>query len=170
MSGRVKRARSAIFEASWAKPELRRHGHHMTAISSTVAAPRRTMPATPRCYVFRDGQIRRLTEDHSGSPSSCAPVESARPSAISSKFRHVITKLDRLLSATRGRTTKSVPAGDLLLLCSDAGPTTSEHGEIERIVAMTWYAAAGDAGRAGQQPRRRDNITVVVGWCRNAPP
>jgi protein phosphatase len=68
---------------------------------------------------------------------------------------------------------KSVPVspGDCFLLCSDGMSNYIEHGELERIVAMTWYRAlpqrliemANDRGGD-------DNITVIVGLVSNAPP
>ena len=68
---------------------------------------------------------------------------------------------------------KSVPVspGDCFVLCSDGMSNYIEHGELERIVAMTWYRRlpqqliqlANDRGGD-------DNITVVVGLVANAPP
>jgi protein phosphatase len=91
--------------------------------------------------------------------------------AKASKFRHVITKsigFEREIDADL----RSVPisAGDCFILCSDGMSNYIEHGELERIVAMTWYRnlpqrlieLANDRGGD-------DNITVVVGLVSNAP-
>ena len=88
-----------------------------------------------------------------------------------SKFRHVITKsigFERDIDADL----KSVPVspGDCFLLCSDGMSNYIEHGELERIVAMTWYRKLPQTlielanSRGGD-----DNITVVVGLVSNTP-
>src|SRR5947209_3171748 len=65
MRGVVKRASSAIFEASWAKPELRGMGTTLTAMLVHGGRAHVVHAGDSRCYVFRDGQLRQLTEDHS---------------------------------------------------------------------------------------------------------
>lgn len=168
----VKRASSAIFEASWAKPELRGMGTTLTAILIHAGRANVVHAGDSRCYVFRDGQLRQLTEDHSWIAEQLRAGSISEAEAKSSKFRHVITKsigFERDIEAD----TKSVPvsAGDCFLLCSDGMTNYVEHGELERIVAMTWYRRLPAAlvelanSRGGD-----DNITVVVGLVANAPP
>jgi protein phosphatase len=125
-----------------------------------------------RCYMFRDGQLRQLTDDHSWIAEQLRSGSISEAEAKASKFRHVITKsigFERDIDADL----KSVPVspGDCFLLCSDGMSNYIEHGELERIVAMTWYRRlpqqlielANDRGGD-------DNITVVVGLVANAPP
>jgi len=172
MRGVVKRASSAIFEASWARPELRGMGTTLTAMLVHGGRAHVVHAGDSRCYVFRDGQLRQLTEDHSWIAEQLRAGSISEAEAKSSKFRHVITKsigFERDIEAD----TKSVPvsAGDCFLLCSDGMTNYVEHGELERIVAMTWYrrlpATLVDLAnsRGGD-----DNITVVVGLVANAPP
>lgn len=167
----VKRASSAIFEASWAKPELRGMGTTLTAMLVHGGRAHVVHAGDSRCYVFRDGQLRQLTDDHSWIAEQLRAGSISEAEAKSSKFRHVITKsigFERDIEAD----TKSVPvsAGDCFLLCSDGMTNYVEHGELERIVAMTWYrrlpATLVDLAnsRGGD-----DNITVVVGLVANAP-
>jgi protein phosphatase len=168
----VKRASSAIFEASWTKPELRGMGTTLTAILIHGGRANVVHAGDSRCYVFRDGQLRQLTEDHSWIAEQLRAGAISEAEAKSSKFRHVITKsigFERDIDAD----TKSVPvsAGDCFLLCSDGMTNYVEHAELERIVAMTWYrrlpATLVDLAnsRGGD-----DNITVVIGLVANAPP
>jgi protein phosphatase len=172
MRGVVKRASSAIFEASWAKPELRGMGTTLTAMLVHGGRAHVVHAGDSRCYVFRDGQLRQLTEDHSWIAEQLRAGSISEAEAKSSKFRHVITKsigFERDIEAD----TKSVPvsAGDCFLLCSDGMTNHVEHGELERIVAMTWYRRLPSTlvelanSRGGD-----DNITVVVGLVANAPP
>ena len=125
-----------------------------------------------RCYMFRDGELRQVTDDHSWIAEQLKSGSITLEEAKASKFRHVITKsigFERDIEAD----TKSVPvsAGDCFLLCSDGMTNHVEHGELERIVAMTWYRRLPATlvelanSRGGD-----DNITVVVGLVANTPP
>ena len=171
MRGVVRRASSAIFEASWARPELRGMGTTLTAMLVHGGRAHVVHAGDSRCYVFRDGQLRQLTDDHSWIAEQLRAGSISEAEARSSKFRHVITKsigFERDIEAD----TKSVPvsAGDCFLLCSDGMTNYVEHGELERIVAMTWYRRLPETlielanNRGGD-----DNITVVVGLVANAP-
>ena len=172
MRGVVRRASSAIFEAAWAKPELRGMGTTLTAMLVHAGRAHLVHAGDSRCYMFRDGQLRQLTDDHSWIAEQLRTGSISEAEAKSSKFRHVITKsigFERDIEAD----TKSVPvsAGDCFLLCSDGMSNYVEHGELERIIAMTWYRKLPATlielanSRGGD-----DNITVVVGLVSNTPP
>ncbi len=171
MRGVVKRASSAIFEASWNKPELRGMGTTLTALLVHAGRAHVCHAGDSRCYMFRDGHLKQLTDDHSWIAEQLRSGQISEAEAKSSKFRHVITKsigFERDIEADM----KSVPVspGDCFLLCSDGMSNYIEHGELERIVAMTWYRRLPETlielanNRGGD-----DNITVVVGLVANAP-
>ena len=172
MRGVVRRASTEIFEAAWIKPELRGMGTTLTAVLVHQGRAHLVHAGDSRCYMFRDGQLRQLTDDHSWIAEQLRSGSISEAEAKSSKFRHVITKsigFERDIDAD----VKSVPvsAGDCFVLCSDGMSNYVEHGELERIVAMTWYRKLPATlielanGRGGD-----DNITVVVGLVANAPP
>jgi len=172
MRGVVRRASSAIFEAAWEKPELRGMGTTLTAALVHEGRAHLVHAGDSRCYLFRDGRLRQLTDDHSWIAEQLRSGSISEAEAKNSKFRHVITKsigFERDIEAD----TKSVPvsAGDCFVLCSDGMSNYVEHGELERIVAMTWYRNLPSTlielanSRGGD-----DNITVVVGLVANAPP
>jgi protein phosphatase len=167
----IKRASSGIYEASFAKPELRGMGTTLTAVLVHGGKAHLVHAGDSRCYMFRDGQLRQVTEDHSWINEQMKSGTMTEAEAKTSKFRHVITKsigFEREIDADL----RSVPvsAGDCFILCSDGMSNYIEHGELERIVAMTWYRhlpqrlieLANDRGGD-------DNITVVVGLVSNAP-
>ena len=87
-----------------------------------------------RCYMFRDGQLRQLTEDHSWIAEQLRSGAISEAEAKSSKFRHVITKsigFERDIEAD----IKSVPvsAGRLLpavlaTACRTTSSTASSSG------------------------------------------
>lgn len=168
----VRRASSGIFEAAFVKPELRGMGTTLTAVLVHGGKAHLVHAGDSRCYMFRDGQLRQLTDDHSWIAEQLKSGSISEAEAKTSKFRHVITKsigFERDIDADL----KSVPVspGDCFVLCSDGMSNYIEHGELERIVAMTWYRRlpqqliqlANDRGGD-------DNITVVVGLVANAPP
>jgi serine/threonine protein phosphatase PrpC len=171
MRGVVRRASSAIFEAAWDKPDLRGMGTTLTAALVHGGRAHLVHAGDSRCYIFRDGQLKQLTDDHSWIAEQLRSGSISEAEAKSSKFRHVITKsigFEREIEAD----TKSVAvsAGDCFVLCSDGMSNYIEHGELERIVAMTWYRRLPETlielanNRGGD-----DNITVVVGLVANAP-
>ncbi len=168
----VRRASSGIFEAAFDDPELRGMGTTLTAVLLHAGKAHLVHAGDSRCYMFRDGQLRQLSDDHSWIAEQLRSGTISEAEAKASKFRHVITKsigFERNIEADL----KSVPVspGDCFLLCSDGMSNYVEHGELERIVAMTWYRRlpqqlielANDRGGD-------DNITVVVGLVANAPP
>jgi protein phosphatase len=171
MRGVVRRASSAIFEAAWNKPELRGMGTTLTAVLINEGRAHLVHAGDSRCYMFRDGQLRQLTDDHSWIAEQLRSGAISEAEAKSSKFRHVITKsigFERDIEADMKSV--SVSAGDCFVLCSDGMSNYVEHGELERIVAMTWYRKLPQTlielanSRGGD-----DNITVVVGLVSNTP-
>jgi protein phosphatase len=172
LRGVARRASAAIFEASWGKPELRGMGTTLTAGLVHGGRIHLVHAGDSRCYLFRDGQLRQLTEDHSWIAEQLRSGAISEAEAKNSKFRHVITKsigFERDIDADL----KSVPvsAGDCFLMCSDGMSNYVEHGELERIVAMTWYRKLPETLiELANQRGGDDNITVVVGLVANAPP
>lgn len=172
MRGIVRRASSRIYEAAFAKPDLRGMGTTLTALLVHGGKAHLAHAGDSRCYIFRDGQLKQLTEDHSWIAEQLKNGTISEAEAKTSKFRHVITKsigFERDIDADL----KSVPVspGDCFLLCSDGMSNYIEHGELERLVAMTWYRRlpAQLIGLANDRGGE-DNITVVVGLVANAPP
>lgn len=168
----VRRASAGIYEAAFARPELRGMGTTLTAVLLHAGKAHLAHAGDSRCYMFRDGQLRQLTEDHSWIAEQLRSGSISEAEAKASKFRHVITKsigFERDIDADL----KSVPVspGDCFLLCSDGMSNYIEHGELERIIAMTWYRRLPEQlielanDRGGD-----DNITVVVGLVANSQP
>src|SRR5690349_2779167 len=140
MRGVVRRASTAIFEAAWQRPELRGMGTTLTAVLVHGGRAHLVHAGDSRCYMFRDGQLRQLTEDHSWIAEQLRAGSISHEEAKASKFRHVITKSIGFERDTEADL-KTVPVsqGDCFVLCSDGMSNYVEHGELERIIAMTWY-------------------------------
>lgn len=168
----VRRASSAIFEAAWASPELRGMGTTLTALLVHRGRAHLAHAGDSRCYMFRDGELRQLTDDHSWIAEQLRSGAISEAEAKTSKFRHVITKSIGFESEIDvDLKTVPVSAGDCFVLCSDGMSNYVEHDELARLVATTWYRELPQtlielANRRGGD----DNITVVVGLIANAPP
>lgn len=166
----VRRASSAIFEHAWQKPELRGMGTTLTAVMIHGGKAHLVHAGDSRCYMFRDGQLRQISEDHSWIAEQMRAGSITAEEAKSSKFRHVITKSIGFERDTDADL-KSVPVspGDCFLLCSDGMSNYVEHNELERIIAMTWYRKLPETLISLANDRGGDdNITVVVGLISNA--
>lgn len=170
MRGVVRRASGAIFEHAWAKPELRGMGTTLTAILIHGDKAHLVHAGDSRCYMFRDGQLRQISDDHSWIAEQLKAGSITMEEAKASKFRHVITKsigFERDTDADLKSV--QVSPGDCFLLCSDGMSNYIEHGELERIIAMTWYRKLPETLIALANDRGGDdNITVVVGLVSNA--
>ena len=101
---RARAASSAIFEAAWAKPELRGMGTTLTAMlvhgGTRAPRPRRRLallhvPRRPAAPAHRGPLVDRR--------AATRRLDHARPRRSESKFRHVITQVDRLRARHRGR-------------------------------------------------------------------
>lgn len=170
MRGVIRRASGAIFEHAWQKPELRGMGTTLTALLVHGGKAHLVHAGDSRCYMFRDGQLRQISDDHSWIAEQLKAGSITLEEAKASKFRHVITKSIGFERDTDADL-KSVPVspGDCFLLCSDGMSNYVEHGELERIIAMTWYRKLPETLIALANDRGGDdNITVVVGLISNA--
>jgi serine/threonine protein phosphatase PrpC len=170
MRGVVRRASGAIFEHAWQQPELRGMGTTLTAVLVHGGKAHLVHAGDSRCYMFRDGQLRQISDDHSWIAEQLKAGSITLEEAKASKFRHVITKSIGFERDTDADL-KSVPVspGDCFLLCSDGMSNYVEHGELERIIAMTWYRKLPETLIALANDRGGDdNITVVVGLVSNA--
>jgi serine/threonine protein phosphatase PrpC len=168
----VKRASEGIFETACLKPELRGMGTTLTAVLLDGHKAHVVHAGDSRCYLFRDGKLQQVTEDHSWIAEQLKNGTMSEAEAKASKFRHVITKsigFERHIEADL----KSVPVseGDCFVLCSDGMSNYIEHGELEHLCAKTSHRdlplqlvqLANDRGGD-------DNITVVVGVVGAKPP
>lgn len=118
-----------------------------------------------RAYLHRDGQIRRLTEDHNVAAELVAKGQITTGEAQAHAGRNIVTR-------ALGAGSRSEPEigrvprlnGDRLLLCTDGLTAVLDDDEIERVLAgfaepdaccRELVALANDGGGP-------DNITVLV--------
>ncbi len=113
-----------------------------------------------RCYLFRGGQLRRITRDH---------TVAAQLGAEDGPFKHVLSNAiggsdDRLMVEVHR---VNLQHGDAVLLCTDG---LTGHLSDESIAAQI---AVGGGARfccetlvnAAKQAGGKDNITAIVAYC-----
>ncbi|MDQ6805588.1 MAG: Stp1/IreP family PP2C-type Ser/Thr phosphatase [Actinomycetota bacterium] len=118
-----------------------------------------------RAYLFRDGELTRLTQDHSLMAELIRRGKLTEEEAADHPQRSIITRaLGPEPEVTVDTWTYPVRAGDVILLCSDGltsmvpeaqvAETLRTSGELDRAA----QALIDEANRAGG----RDNITVIL--------
>ena len=160
----AREAGHAIYDTALGDPNLRGMGTTLTAIMYEAGKMHLVHAGDSRCYLFRDGALRQLTEDHSWIAEQVRSGNMTEAEAKESKFRHVITRsvgFERDVEVdTRG---VSCEAGDCYILCSDGMSNHVDHADLERLLASTWYRRAPQAlVDMANQRGGDDNITVVV--------
>jgi protein phosphatase len=168
----ARHAGHAIFDRGRTDPQLAGMGTTLTAALFDGDKLHLVHVGDSRAYLFRDGALRQLTEDHSWIAEQLKLGAMNEEQAKGSKFRHVITRSVGFEREVEVDTSSiAVEAGDCVILCSDGMSNYVEACELERIIASTWYrklpaALVELANRRGGD----DNITVVVAMFANHAP
>jgi len=169
MAKAAQRAGQEIYDAAQGHADLQGMGTTLSAIIYHAGHMYFAHAGDSRLYLFRDGKLRQLTEDHSWIWEQIKSGAMTEAEAKASKFRHIITRsvgFERELQVDTGGI--SVEAGDCFLLCSDGMSNYVDNEELERILDTTWYRRAPQLlidianDRGGD-----DNITVVMVYAAN---
>ncbi len=162
---RVQEANRRIFDVSRSERERAGMGTTLTAAYLVNSNLTIAHVGDSRAYLFRDGSLRRLTQDHSLVDELVRRGKLTEEQAAEHPQRSIITRaLGPEPDVEVDTWTYPVRAGDVLLLCSD-GLTSmvpeARVGEILRSDERLKTAAQAlidEANAAGG----RDNITVVL--------
>ncbi len=164
MRAAAREAGQTIFDTALADPGLRGMGTTLTAMLYDAGRMYVAHAGDSRLYLFRDGALRQITEDHSWVAEQIRAGNLTEDEARESKYRHVIT---RSVGFEREVDVDGIgvacEAGDCFLLCSDGMSNYVDNGELQRILSTTWYRRAPQYlidlanSRGGD-----DNVTVVV--------
>ena len=118
-----------------------------------------------RAYLFRDGELSRLTQDHSLMAELIRRGKITEEEAADHPQRSIITRaLGPEPEVTVDTWTYPVRAGDVILLCSDGLTSMVSEAQIADILRAPGgldraaQALIDEANRAGG----RDNITVIL--------
>ncbi len=165
----AKKASFEVFREASRDPSLQGMGTTLTAILYDGGRMHLVHAGDSRAYLFRDGRIRQLTDDHSWTAEQVRRGLMTEAEAEESQFKHVIT---RSIGYERDVDVDSsgvvVQAGDCFLLCSDGLTTFVGEAELRDIMERCWFRNLPQTlvdlanARGGD-----DNITVVVVYAAN---
>jgi serine/threonine protein phosphatase PrpC len=165
LADRVREANRRIHELSHA--DLERHGMGTTLTAAYLDDSHLAIAhvGDSRAYLFRDGELQRLTQDHSLVGELVRKGKLTEEQAEEHPQRSIITRaLGPEASVEVDTWTYPVKDGDILLLCSDGLTSMVPEDKIADVLesSSSLRDAAtrliGEANAAGG----RDNITVVL--------
>ena len=161
----VREANERIYERARSEHALAGMGTTLTAAYLDEAGLAVAHVGDSRAYLFRDGQLQRLTQDHSLVDELMREGKLTEEQAAEHPQRSIITRaLGPEASVTVDTWTYPVRAGDVLLLCSDGLTSMISDERIAEILGET--PSLGDAADAliteANAAGGRDNITVVA--------
>jgi PPM family protein phosphatase len=165
LAERVREANHQIYELSRSDRERAGMGTTLTAAYVDDASVAIAHVGDSRAYLFREGTLERLTQDHSLVEELVRQGKLTPEQAAGHPQRSIITRaLGPEANVEVDTWTYPVRAGDILLLCSDGLTTMISEDRVAEILgeagaldgtADALIDAANDAGG-------RDNITVVL--------
>jgi protein phosphatase len=158
-----------IFDAAQSDARLAGMGTTLTALLIHKDRAHIAHVGDSRLFLFRDGKVDQITEDHSWIAEQVRAGMMSEDEAKDSKFKHIITRsvgFEREVDVD----TLGIPvaAGDCFLLCSDGMSNYVDREELARILSSTYYRKVPQLlvdlanDRGGD-----DNITVVVVYVAN---
>jgi serine/threonine protein phosphatase PrpC len=165
LADRVREANRRIHERSRADHERAGMGTTLTAAYLDDAAVAIAHVGDSRAYLFRDGSLERLTEDHSLVEELVRQQKLTPEQAAEHPQRSIITRaLGPEETVEVDTWTYPVRAGDVLLLCSDGLTSMVSEARVAEILAASdsLTPAADALIDAANGAGGRDNITVVL--------
>jgi protein phosphatase len=162
---RVQEANQRIFDVSRSERERAGMGTTLTAAYLDESNLTIAHVGDSRAYLFRDGSLQRLTQDHSLVDELVRRGKLTEEQAAEHPQRSIITRaLGPEPEVEVDTWSYPVRAGDVLLLCSDGLTSMVSEERMEEILASSdslktaAEALIDEANAAGG----RDNITVVL--------
>lgn len=165
----ARKAGHEIYSLAQSNTNLNGMGTTLTALLFHKARACLAHVGDSRAYLYRDGRVEQLSEDHSWINEQVKAGFISQEEARLSKFKHIITRsvgFERDVSVD----TLSLPVlmGDCYLLCSDGLSNYMEEDELARLLMTHYYGhlpgvlidLANDRGGD-------DNITVVLIYVAN---
>lgn len=159
-------ANAAVNDASHDDPDLRGMGTTLVAIAETEDEELAYISVgDSRIYLLRDGELSRLTVDHSLVEELVREGAITPEEARTHPKRNVVTRAIGIEAFVQVDSATIVPyTGDRFLLCSDGLFNEVEPEKIASILRRLSepHDAAAELVRLANENGGRDNITVVV--------
>jgi protein phosphatase len=165
LNERIQEANARIYELSRSNAEQAGMGTTLTALYVGEDEVSLAHVGDSRAYCLRDGQLIRLTDDHSLVDELIRQGRLSPAEAQDHPQRSVITRaLGPEPTVEVDTLTQRARAGDLYLVCSDGLTTMVPETEVAAILSR--YEQLRDAGeellKAANEAGGRDNITVIL--------
>jgi serine/threonine protein phosphatase PrpC len=162
---RAERANQAVFEKTMSDPNLAGMGTTLTMVEfGADGIARMAHVGDSRAYIWHDGEIKQITDDHTLIAEHLAAGRITENDAASHPQRSVLTRVlgigpDLEVDSMEVK----VAPGDRFLICSDGLTNMVSDGQIADVLAAgtpeeSVWTLVEQANRAGGH----DNITVVV--------
>ncbi len=165
LAQRAREANRKIHERSLTEHGREGMGTTVTAVWLGDAQASIAHVGDSRAYLFRDGELRRLTQDHTLVDELVRRGKLTAEQAAEHPQRSIITRaLGPEPSVDVDTLTYAVKSGDVLLLCSDGLTAMVSEERVAEILASasTLDQAASQLIEDANQAGGRDNITVVA--------
>jgi protein phosphatase len=171
LANRVQEANQKIWEQSRSRHEQAGMGTTLTAAFLDDSELAIAHVGDSRAYLFRDGSLKRLTQDHSLVDELVRRGKLTEEQAAEHPQRSIITRaLGAEPTVEVDTWTYPVHAGDVILLCSDGLTSMVPEERLEAILAGTTdlKVAAQQLIDEANAAGGRDNITVVLSRIEDA--
>jgi serine/threonine protein phosphatase PrpC len=171
LASRVQEANQRIWEQSRTRTEQAGMGTTLTAAYLDDSELAIAHVGDSRAYLFRDGSLRRLTQDHSLVDELVRRGKLTEEQAAEHPQRSIITRaLGAEPTVEVDTWTYPVRPGDVLLLCSDGLTSMVAEERLQEILrgSMDLRVAAQQLIDEANAAGGRDNITVVLSRIEDA--
>lgn len=159
----VRQAAVAIYSASRSDPELGGMGTTLTAALLDGGRVHVAHAGDSRCYLWRDGVLRQLTDDHSWIAEQVRAGAISEKEAKQSRFRHVITRsIGFERHADLEVRSAEVRPGDRLLLCSDGLYGLVADEDLNELMSGPPETLPARLIEVANERGGDDNITAIV--------
>jgi protein phosphatase len=165
LADRIQEANAAIHERS--RTERQNAGMGTTVTAALLDGEHLAIAhvGDSRAYLYRDGDLRRLTQDHSLVDELVRQGKLTEEQAAEHPQRSIITRaLGPEAEVEIDTWSYPVRAGDVVMLCSDGLTSMVSEARITEVLAASAVLdeAAGVLIREANAAGGRDNITVVL--------
>ena len=162
-------AGALIFDLAQQNPHLAGMGTTLTGLLFHSGRVHLAHVGDSRAYLFRDGRIEQLSEDHSWINEQVKAGLITDEEARHSKFKHIITRsvgFEREVAVD----VMSLPVlmGDCFVVCSDGLSNYMENDELGRLLTANYYGnVPGLLTDIANERGGDDNITVLIVYIAN---
>lgn len=172
LAGAVHRANDRLSEAIEEDADVDGMGTTIDAVLFDGARIGVAHLGDSRGYLWRDGELLRLTSDHTWVQSLIDEGRISEDEAKTHSHRSLLLKvLDGRHDNDPDLTLYDVQAGDRILLCSDGLSSFVPHDRLERALSIgSAESAAAELVTLALEGMSNDNITVVLADVVDEPP